>query len=487
MLPSLSPLRLHRAAHLFTLLALLCLPLSVRAAESVHLWARQLDAQGDPLLIRLTGEARLFGDSLRLLAERLSWAPEADWLEASGRVELAAPGWELRAERLEGRPGQGWFDAEDVELHYEHWLLNAAHAEFSRGVWRLHDVVIRQQDSPLQIQAASLRLLPDSGRENLLLEEIQLPGLPWRWPALTLNLPQLLANPSEVRSPTSLFQPEAGIGNGGLYLGLRSELWRDPRNRLYGRLGADPLLGPVAELSHEWRPAPEWLLHSDLAWGRQGLQAQSEALWQSPVGLWLRGRARWQRPDSFFNEFWLPPLQPNAQTTSDLEAWLASDWLSWGPLRTRWLAGGRWPQTQAGLTGLTEVTLWESPLDTLEISLLANGLALPAPVGTLGGRLLYQRQLGDQLTLGTYLEQYVSGLGAASFWQPERLSPWLSAYVLWQPLPDLGLGFESGLSLSSGRPVLANGLVSWRLRPFYFHLLLQALPASIQLQTRFEL
>lgn len=459
----------------------------------MHLWARTLEAEGDPVLIRLNGQSRLFSGELRLLAQRLRWAPDADLLSADGQVELAAPAWELRAESLEFRPALAYLTARQLHLNYRDLQLQAARAEMSAEVWQLHEVEVRLRDSPLVLQAHEVRILPGRLQENLLLEGITLPGLPWRWPALTLSLPELAPEQAEIRAPASVFQPELGLAAGGLRAGFSSELWRDQQQRFYGRFSFEPQLGPLAELAHEWRPDNDWLLHSQLGLGNNGLQARAEALWQTPLGLWLRGRGRWQQPDSFLAEFWLPPLAITPVPASDLEFWLASEWLSWPQwpaLRTRVLAGARWPQQQAGLTWLAQLPLWQTESQLLEASSLINGFYLADSsgfVGTAGTRLLFQQTLLDNLTLGGSLEQYMSSLTASGFTQPERLSPWLSVFALWQPWPDLGLGCETAISLTSGRLVLADALVSWRLRPFYVHLLMQGIPPGLQLQTRFEL
>ncbi|PKL76353.1 MAG: hypothetical protein CVV27_10710 [Candidatus Melainabacteria bacterium HGW-Melainabacteria-1] len=463
--------------------------------SQLFLHADQLTFDGDPLLLRLSGNSRVFGDDWRLLAQELSWAPDADWLHARGRVELAAPAWLLQAESLAFRPAVGYIQAEGLQLKYQGLLIQAARAEMTPEAWLLQDVELRLADSPLVLRAARLRLLPRRSRENLMLEAISLPGLPWAWPVLTLSLPELAPETAEVRSPLSLFQPEFAVLPGGLRAGLAGELWLSSEQRWLGRLLSDPLNGPLAELSHEWRPQPGFLLHSQLGLGPAGLQARVESLWQTPLGPWLRGRARWQQVDSFWGEFWLPPLQPVIQFSSGLEFWGASDWLDWGPLRTRLLAGARWPQQQIGATWLGQWPLWQEQTRLLEASWLFNTLAgeglaagsLSGLAPTAGGRLLFQQTLAENLTVGGYLEQYLSALPASTFLHPERLSPWLSGFVFWQALPDLGFGLEVALSLNSGRPVLADALVSWRLRPFYLHLLLQGIPAGIQLQTRFEL
>lgn len=478
----------------FLLCCLFILSLSVRPvrAEDIHLWAQELTAEGEPLLLRLQGSSRLFAGDLRLLAEHILWAPEPGLIQARGKIHLAAPEWELSASSLELRTQQGYLEALELELLHRGLILRAAKAEMTEDVWQFTDVEVRLSDSPLVLKAARLRLLPGVSHENLVLEDVGIPELPLRWPVLTLSLPELGPKTAELRAPVSAFQPELGLVSGGLRVGLSSQLWNDEQQRLYGRLLYDPLLGPLAEVSHEWRPETGLLLHSQLGLSSNGVQARAEALWQTPLNLWLRGRARWQQPDSFLSEFWLPPLNPlvtGLTPTSGLELWLASEWLSWGPLRGRLLAGSRWPQQQAGVTALGQMTLYEAPAQRLEASLLLNSvLNTQTPsAGTAGARLLYQWQAADNLTLGTYLEQYVSGLPAGSFLQPERLNPWLAAYTLWQPREDLGFGLETALSLSTGRWALADALVTWRIRPFYLHLLLQGIPMGVQFQTRFEL
>lgn len=456
---------------------------------SLHLYAQELEASGTPLILSLQGDGRLFWGELRLLAQDILWAPDPGLIQARGQIHLAAPEWELSAEQLELRPNQGYLQAQNLQLNYRGLVLKASRAEMTGSVWQFYQVEVSLSESPLVLQAARLRILPGVSHENLMLEEVGLPQVPLRLPVLTLSLPEISPRTAEVRAPVSAFQPEVGLTAGGLRLGLSSQLWNDEQQRLYGRLAYDPLLGPLAEFSHEWRPQPSWLLHSQLGISQQGLQARAEALWQTPVNLWLRGRARLQQPDSFLSEFWLPPLNPIITPVSGLELWTASEWLSWGPLRTRVLAGARTPQQQAGITGLGQLTLYADDHQRLEGSVLLNGLlsAFTPSAGTAGARLLYQHRLSDNLTLGTYLEQYVSGLPSGSFLQPERLNPWLAAYTLWQPREDLGFGLEAALSLTTGRLALADALISWRIRPFYLHLLLQGVPIGVQLQTRFEL
>lgn len=465
----------------------------------MHLWAAELEAAGDPVILQLRGAGRIFAGDLRLLAESLSWAPEAGLMTASGAVELAAPSWELKAAWLELWTRLGLVRARDLELRHRGLWLKAASAELSREVWLLHGVELRLDDSPLLLQAAEVRLIPAAHEANLVLEQVSLPGLPGAWPVLSLNLPGLITDSTELRPPLSVFQPELGLVAGGLRAGFSSELWRSDEQRLYGRLLADPQYGPLAEFSHEWRPGPDWLLHTQLGAGSAGFQGRAEGLWQTPLGPWLRGRARWQQPDSFVSEFWLPPLQPILSPASGFELWAASDWLEPLPqLRTRLLAGARWPQQQAGLTALAQLPLWQAEAWSLEGSLLLNGLTgLPVRAdqgidpmsfdATAGARLLGRYDIDPQWSVGGYLEQYLSTLPAGGFLQPERLSPWLAGFAFWRLNEDFGIGLEAALSLSSGRPVLADALISWRLRPFYVHLLLQGLPAGVQLQTRFEL
>jgi hypothetical protein len=463
------------------------------ASDTLHLWAQELDASGDPLLIQLRGQSRLFAGDLRLLADQIRWAPDADLVQADGHVDLAAPDWQLLAETLEFHPAQAYLHAQNLSLQHRGLTLKATSADMTAEVWRLNDVEIRLEGSLLVLQAAHLRILPGRSQENLLLEEAGIPGLPLTWPVLTLSLPELGDRSTELRAPISAFQPELGLVAGGLRLGFSSQLWQDASQRLYGRLVADPVFGPLAEFSHEWRPDPGWLLHSQLGFGSSGLQARAEALWQTPLGPWLRGRARLQQSDSFLSEFWLPPLKPVLTPVSGLEIWSASEWLDWQSLRFRILAGARWPQQQAGLTGLAMLPIWQQDAHLLEASLLLNGLAGSGPLasapfnGTAGGRLLYQWQANDSLTLGTYFEQYLSSLPSGSFLQPDRLSPWLAGVAFWRPHENLGIALELALSLTSGHIALADALISWHIRPFYIHLLLQGVPTGLQLQTRFEL
>ena len=87
---------------------------------------------------------------------------------------------------------------------------------------------------------------------------------------------------------------------------------------------------------------------------------------------------------------------------------------------------------------------------------------------------------------GLYLEQYLSSWSAGRFLQSDRLTPWLGGFVRWTPQPDLALALESALSLSTGQVVLADALLTWRIKPIYLNLMLRGIPVGLQLQLQVD-
>jgi len=474
--------------HIASLCCLLLLHVDARAAaeeKTLHIWGEHLSL--DTQSFQSQGPIRIFWQDQRLLADQVFWQRQQALILASGNVNLSSADWSLNASQIRWQPVQNYLQAQAVTLRYRQLEIQAQALEMLPEFWQWQDAQVKL-GKHWQLHADQVTLLPGQSEQNLLLEGLHLPGLPWRWPSLTLSLPELSNRPIEVRPPFSILQPELGWTGEGLAWGVSSLLWQNETQRLYSRLLSDPVSSWRSELAYEWRPVQQHLLNLQLNANPSSLQAQIEHLWHSPWSLWLRSRARWQQPSTFWSEFWLPDLQAQALLSSGLELWLASDWQNWEHIRYRYLVGGRWPQNEAGGTLVADTPLWQwAEGHELWSSLNLNLLYSQQWYGTAGLRLLERWLPIPEIETSAYLEQYISHLPAEVFLSPHRLSPWLGTYVLWHLNSELALALDTAISLQAMEPVRADLLLSWHWEPVYVHTLLRAIPLGLQFQIRFEL
>lgn len=457
--------------------------------SELHLSAEQLSTEPD--LIWAQGQVRAFWAQDYLLAGSLVWSPQRHFLTAQGAVELGTPAWKLRADRLDLDTERTFIWGQRAQLDYRDLQLAAGEVRLQSQFWQFFDVRLRLPDTPWQLHVDQVQILPGQAYENLILEGVALPVPGWKWPRLVLTLPGLTPDRTEIRPPLNLLQPELAWQGQNLVWGFSSQLWNSETQRLYWRLRSDPDTAWFSEISHEWRPDPDWLVNTQVQLQPQAVRGSVESLWHSPWGPWLRAQARWLEPDDFARSFWLPQPAAVPERRSDLDFWLTSPWQNWQSLSFRYLLGARWPQTEAGFSLLGQwpfahwgrQTFWVSTLLNLQVS----GEAEPALQSTDALRLLDQWQILPELELGGYLEQYLSTHPAAYFLSPERLSPWLGSYLLWQARSDLGLGLELSLNPFSGHLTRADALLTWKVRPFYLHLLLQGIPTGVQVNVNFSL
>ncbi|MBF2054024.1 MAG: hypothetical protein IGS03_11260 [Candidatus Sericytochromatia bacterium] len=450
-----------------------------------HFWAESLAQERGWLFAE--EQIRLFGGEHRLLAHQLRWHVRSQTLEARGQVLISGPEWELKAEAVDWLLPADYLVAQQTTLHYRQLLFSATEAQLQPQLWQFEQLRLEGL-LPWPLQIGHAQLLPQTDPPQLRLEQIQLPGLNWAWPLLVLELGPP-AEGLEIRPPLSALQPELNWGQGGLQGGISSQLWRDSQQRLYGWSRYQPQQGWQQSLAYEWRPDAGQLLNLELGLQNQSLQGRGQYDWRSPWGLWLRSEAQWQGQDNFWTGFWLPELQPRLQHSQHLAFWLASEPQQAGPVNYRYLAGGRWPAQELGLSVTAESPLihW-SKEHQLWSSGYLNLLYSQNWYPTTGLRLI-ERWLPDAwpLEAGFYAEQYLSGLPEAVFVQPRRLQPWSGAYAIWHLSPEWGLAADAALDLSSGQPVRADLLLSWKKAPLYLHALLRGIPAGLQLQVRFEL
>ncbi len=460
-------------------------------AETLHFWGEQLelDAQGG----RLEGQrqARLFWGDYQLLANQIVWDTSSQRYLARGEVTFRSAVAEVKAEAMELLLAQGQLIAKDAELNYLGQIqARAASLWLSEEVWHLEQVHLQLSDSPLQVQVRHLRLLPQTTEQILLLEDLQVLSMGLFSPTIAyLEWPlRPQAAVAEIRNPIEQFQPQLGWQNGQLQVGLNAQIWQDAQQRLYLQTGSS-LLGWQGVLSHEWRPQPDTLINTQLGLLGQNMQGHLQALYKTPFPIWLEGGLRWQEPDRFAQNFWLPELVQSQVGVSALDLLASSEYSYWGDLQYRYLLGGRWSPdvgTQAGLSLLGNLPLFQGWGQELWGSLLANGFYEQGLQATAGVRILDRWQISSQWQSGVYLEQYLSSWPAERFLQSGRLTPWLGAFVRWQAHEDLALVFESALSLSTGQPVLADALLTWQVKPFYLNLMLRGFPLGAQVQVQLD-
>lgn len=462
----------------------------VAGAETLHFWGESLELEAQTG--RLEGnQARLFWGDYQLLANEIVWDAQSQRYLARGEVTFRSAIAEVKAETLQLLLAQGHLLAQNAELRYlDQFQAQASSLWLSEDVWRLEQVQLRLRDSPLQLQASTLRLLPQSAMQLLQLEDLQLVG-PEGWPGPTIPYLEwpLKSEPAvaEIRNPVQQFQPQLGWQNGQLQLGLNAKIWQNEQQRLYLQTGSSPQ-GFQGVLSHEWRPQPETVINTQLGLLNQSLQGHLEVLSPTLLPLWLAGALRWQEWDRFAQQFWLPEQVSSFRPVSSAELLASSDYSYWGDLQYRYVLGARWSPTsaQAGASLLGNLPLFQGAGQDLWGSVLVNGFYEQGPQGTLGLRLLDRWQFSSEWQAGLYLEQYLSTWSAERFLQSTRLTPWLGGFVRWLPHPDLALVFETALSVSSGQLVLADALLSWRVKPIYLNLMLRGIPTGLQLQLQVE-
>ena len=142
----------------------------------MHFWGEtlELDAQSG----RLEGDqARLFWGDYQLLANQIIWDAEAQRYLARGQVTFRSAVAEVKAETLQLLLAEGVVIAEHAELHYLGKLsARAVSLWLSEDLWLLEQVNLRLNDSPLQLQADKLRLLPRSREQLVQLENLRIAG-----------------------------------------------------------------------------------------------------------------------------------------------------------------------------------------------------------------------------------------------------------------------------------------------------------------------
>lgn len=492
------------------------MPLSV-PVQTLHLHAEALWVESAPQSIRLHNAVQMFWGDYRLRAHTAQWLPELPLLRAQGAIEVQAPTWRLQAERLAWRPQH--LHAQKLSFRYRGLQLKAETLSMQPELWRFEDVQLQLDESPWVVRVRQVLLQPQT--ETLRLQGVYWPGTQLAGPSLTLQLsPQ--DKGVELRHPLSVFQPELSWQGEQWQIGVNSQLWRSPEAEIYGRSIWQPTQGWRNQLGFEWQLNEQLIWNSRVAYTLSpavpereslslqpyqgsGLQGRSELLWRPPLlqGLgpsWLRLRADWREPESFWQEFWLPPLRFVTLQRSGAQFWWG------GRYRLDAFRGGerdepghyalayRWPQNEGGLSWIQDVELWRfSPQSSLRGSVFANALFSQRWYATGGLKLLQQNQWrlssegdGPSLEQGSYVESYVSQLAPELFVQPHRLSPWLGSYALWKINAQWGLGADVAFALDRAELSKLDLMLSWRQRPLYVHLLLRGLPLGVGLQTRVE-
>ena len=502
-------------AQLFLVLFLaLCLCLTP-PAEAEELIFSSEQAQSDPQLnqIEMQGQVQLFLGNYRILAEHLHWDKATQTLNASGEVELASPEWELWAERLQMDLQGQTLKAEQGKLSYQGLALRFEKAELNAFNWLLSGVHLIVPGIPGEIEAKQVLLYPELSHENLQLTQPRwnlLPfSLPLSLPALNLSLP--LGDPppelaSELRSQTGWFSPSLNLLAGGLALSSSTRLYQDASQRLYAKLDYHPVQGPLAGLSHEWRPESlKGVLNSEilaqnlpqnLSAGQNALPLRGHLEWQGGIfgKNLLRAGLFLQEPSGFFSRLMLPPLKNSLEPLAwHSEALFLSDWLSLSlpglpgvRLRSLWGAratGSNWH----GAGSLQAVSRPWIPLPGLgfQASGVLNGLIGESGQALTGGlRLLAEWEATPDWIVGAYGEQYLSGLPVGSFAQESWLLPRSGVYTIWKILPELALGGRVEWVLPAQGLSAAETMLSWQQGIWVLNLLVQGIPPGMQVQVQ---
>lgn len=488
----------------------LCFLLTPRT-EAEELIFSSEQAQSDPQLnqIDLQGQVQLFLGNYRILAERLHWDKATQTLNASGQIELASPEWELWAERLHMDLRGQTLRAEQGRLSYLGLELTFEKAELNAFNWLFSGVKITIPGIPGEIEAKQMLLYPELPSENLQLTHARWRLLPFSLPTLNLSLP--LGDPppelaSELRSQTGWFSPSLNLLEGGVALGSTTRLYQDPSQRLYARLDYHPVQGPLAGLSHEWRPESlNGVLNSEIlaqklpqnvSAGNPPLPLRGHLEWQG--GLFgknlLRAGLFLQEPSGFFGRLMLPPLKNSLEPLDwHSEALFLSDWLSLSlpglpGLRLRSLWGARVTASNwHGAGSLQAVSRPWIPLPGLgfQASGVLNGLIGESGQALTGGlRLLAEWEATPHWILGAYGEQYLSGLPVGSFAQESWLLPRSGLYTIWKILPELALGGRVEWVLPAQGLSAAETMLSWQQGIWVLNLLVQGIPPGLQVQVQ---
>lgn len=506
---------------------LLCLGVSLaligplaQASQAEDLIFSAEQAQTDPQLnqLELQGQVQLFLGNYRILAEALHWDKTAQMLHASNQVEVASPEWELSARQVQMDLQGQTLRAEQGKLQYQGLELAFDIAELNAFNWLLRGVRLKVPGIPGEIQAEEVLLYPELVHENLQLLRPRWSLLPFSLPALNLSLP--LGTPpselaSELRSQTGWFSPSLNLLEGGIALGSTTRLYQDASQRLYARLDYHPVQGPLAGLSHEWRPESlNGVLNSEILAQAPPQNISTATSNNLPLQLPLRGHLEWQggvwgknllragvfvqEPSAFFSRLMLPPpknsLQPLAWHS---EALFLSDWLSLPGFRLRSLWGARLSNannraspTWYGAGSLQAISRPWVPLPGLgfQASGVLTGLigeggqALTGGVRLLGEWEVWPNQ--PDWILGAYGEQYLSGLPSGFFAQESWLLPRSGIYSVWKLSPELALGGRLEWVLPAQGLSAAETMLSFRQGVWILNLLVQGIPPGLQVQVQ---
>lgn len=465
-------------------------------------------AQSDPQLtqLELQGAVQVFLGDYRILAEQLHWDRASQTLQAQGQVECVSPQWELTARQLRLDFKQQTLSAQAGQLQYLGLALKFEAAEITAYNWQFKGVQFSAPGVPGQIEAQTLVIYPELSHENIQFSQARWSALPWLLPSLNLSLP--LGDPppeqaSELRSQTGWFSPSLNLVEGGLALGSTLRLHQDASQRLYARLDYHPVQGPLAGLSHEWRPEnQQGVLNSEILFQNLPPTASANSGLPNTAGP-LRGHLEWQgalwgknylraglfrnAPSAFFSRLLLPPLKTSLTPLEwHSEALFLSDWLSLPGLRLRGLAGARVTDAHwHGAGSLQAISQPWIPLPGLgfQASGLLNGLIGESGQALTGAvRLLGEWEAQPNWLWGAYGEQYLSGLPGEVFAQSSWLMPRSGIYSIWKIAPDLALGGRVEWLLPAQGLSAAETLLSYRQGLWVLNLLLQGIPPGLQVQ-----